>query len=204
MESPQPANLENPETGQISTDIFKYKLGDKTIHVDPLVIERRWRRASASVGHDNVSALLKIMEGPDWLDKVVFTNGQSSVDGITLKDWEGANAARDDAQAQLMPLIYETLGLSPLDVNGNGVTEVAALRIFTRWNEYRFDVKKNTESTSNNASAPDSSSPTPEFRPTQVRTKSGLGGGGIVDGLSPFAPSPFPKGSPSPSEPPTG
>lgn len=116
--------------------IFKYHNGTRDVCADPLAIQRK---------------LIKALNGQD-LD-VLFNN----VD-------KGEGSLVEDSIDTVLAVTRQAFNVSPLDEDGNGLTEKETWALLLSWLDFMAQVKKNGESTPN---LPPSS---PESSPDQSTT----------------------------------
>lgn len=106
----------------VERQIYRYVSDEKTIAYDPTVI---WRRIQAE------------LDGENW---------DRYLDAINRKPNEQIQAAPYlEAVARLAEIGRVAFSLSPLDEDGNGVTEIAAVRRLLDFLGWEGDLKKNGE-----------------------------------------------------------
>jgi hypothetical protein len=153
--------------------IFKYFNGEKEVFADPMVIERRFQKACESV---DINTIIGMVAGPEWLGQIARTDEEGkSYDSagnflpeVTAASVKIAIDRQNEGIEELLPVLYETFGLKPLQGDGTGTTTEEILDAYSSYNEFVASLKKNTE---NEPSLPPSSGTGPA--PTENGSASG-------------------------------
>lgn len=139
----------------MNKNIFSFKDGEKTVFMDPAVIERRWLEGGQQI---DIETVLSKFSGPDFvrniIDGVCCDENGKPLEHVTNEMMRHATNARIEAASELVPILYKMFELQPISrETGEGTTEDEILDIWDEYLEYVDGVKKNTEMTPNSPSS---------------------------------------------------
>jgi hypothetical protein len=122
-------------------NIFTYFNGTRDVKVDPMVLEYAWRDAVRGV---DIESVMSRFFGPDFLHASDEDFAKLDVPDDVLKM---ALDRRDEATAELIPVLCKTFGVKTLaEDQEDGMTYAEILRAYTAWMGFVTAVKKNTDS----------------------------------------------------------
>ncbi len=156
--SPEPVNSAESAAPGIfpDTGIFRYHNGQREVCADPVVLYRRLLRA---VGQQDINRLLDTIAPAD-------------------PNIKQPRQLVDDAWETLATAACTAFGLTPLDANGNGLTENRQMEVLFEYLSWMDGVKKNGRSPPNSSPRSTSSFPDASLYPTKAPSDSGLTVGG--------------------------
>jgi len=118
-----------------------------------------------------VSSILARFEGPD-----IWDDQGNPKEGVTDDQIALANKEQREATGELVPILYETFQLHPIDPKtGEGTTEKEIIDAFYAFINFQSEVKKNIETSPNSpSSTPDNDSGSTEATTNDSAVSTGI------------------------------
>jgi hypothetical protein len=142
-------------------DIFEYEIEGKKLFGDPFEIDQRFEEACIPEDMETIDK---------WIDQVPRTSdGEIDYD----KADRASLALYHKGTARYVPLIRAAFNLAPFDSStGKGATAVECLELWTSFINWKFNLKKNTDTVPTSVKPTDSGKSSLEAR-SRTRPRTG-------------------------------